>query len=438
VILVGVLLVAMFGAAVVGSLHRDTVALYNLAGLLFVGVVAAHTYLVVWIYRRYQEDGRQRHLLLLVATAALGVLLLVWLSVVAGVMTLTNFPEYVAALPFTLGALWVVRNLQVNRKEPWKVVLLTIAWGMMIAPDLAILAETAYSTLLGDSLIPGIGAGVAQAISPAVFEEGGKGLAVVLLFLLFRNEFDDVVSGIVLGALVGLGFNFLETGQYVAMAFQDAGLAGAIVQLGYRQVLGLLTGHVAYTALIGAGIGVARQQRVPWRKAVTIASGFLVAIAAHFVWDLVAMTGLFPSSEDPLVDFLIVTPLQYLVLDGTFALMAVTLLVLGLRQERSALEVELRAEVGTGLGAVTEPELPWLLRPRRRVAVRWRTLWRRGVRDWLWLHRLQDAQLTLAMERWHRRRQEVDEPVEAEHRLRQRVLELKRAGKENRMTWRTS
>jgi hypothetical protein len=132
------------------------------------------------------------------------------------------------------------------------------------------------------------------------------------------------------------------------------------------------------------------------------------------------------------VDFLVITPLQYVVLDGTFALMAVTLLVLGLRQERSALEVELRAEVGTGLGAVTEPELPWLVRPGRRMAVRRRTFWRRGVGDWLWLHRLQHAQLTLAMERWHRRRQEVGEPLEAEVRLRQRVLELKRNGKENR------
>jgi hypothetical protein len=49
-----------------------------------------------------------------------------------------------------------------------------------------------------------------------------------------------------------------------------------------------------------------------------------------------------------------------------------------------------------------------------------------GVKAYLAVARLQTAQLDLAMERWHRQRQEIDEPLEAEHELRQRVLELRR------------
>jgi len=41
------------------------------------------------------------------------------------------------------------------------------------------------------------------------------------------------------------------------------------------------------------------------------------------------------------------------------------------------------------------------------------------------LARLQQAQLNLAMERWHRERRELGAPLDAEERLRQQVLALK-------------
>jgi len=42
------------------------------------------------------------------------------------------------------------------------------------------------------------------------------------------------------------------------------------------------------------------------------------------------------------------------------------------------------------------------------------------------LARLQTAQLDLAMERWHRERQEIDTPLEAEQELRSEILTLRR------------
>jgi len=48
-----------------------------------------------------------------------------------------------------------------------------------------------------------------------------------------------------------------------------------------------------------------------------------------------------------------------------------------------------------------------------------------GLGAYLQVSRLQTAQLSLAMERWHRERQEMAEPMAAEDVLREQVLALR-------------
>jgi hypothetical protein len=55
-----------------------------------------------------------------------------------------------------------------------------------------------------------------------------------------------------------------------------------------------------------------------------------------------------------------------------------------------------------------------------------RALGRGGLRAYIRLARLQAAQVDLAMERWHRERQEVDTPLEAEQMLRSQVISLRK------------
>jgi hypothetical protein len=50
---------------------------------------------------------------------------------------------------------------------------------------------------------------------------------------------------------------------------------------------------------------------------------------------------------------------------------------------------------------------------------------RTGLRGYFKVARLQTAQLDLAMERWHRERREIDTPLDAEERLRARVIDLR-------------
>jgi RsiW-degrading membrane proteinase PrsW (M82 family) len=54
----------------------------------------------------------------------------------------------------------------------------------------------------------------AVLVGPPV-EEIVKGLALVLLIWLLRGEFNNMRDGIIYGALVGLGFNMMETAFYI-------------------------------------------------------------------------------------------------------------------------------------------------------------------------------------------------------------------------------
>jgi hypothetical protein len=153
-----------------------------------------------------------------------------------------------------------------------------------------------------------------------------------------------------------------------------------------------------------------------------IASGWLIAIAAHFAWD--AWLTFFPISHNLLA--LVEIHLRTFLMQGPFTAMVAVLLVLGWRIEGRALQQQLSAEAVSGAGAIMPYEVPVLTSPWQRFLARWRAMDRgAGFREYARVARLQNAQLDLAMERWHRQRKEIDEPLEAEDALRRRVLQLR-------------
>ena len=188
-----------------------------------------------------------------------------------------------------------------------------------------------------------------------------------------------------------------------------------------RQVLGLFFGHATYTALAGAGIGVARQLGGRGRKVLAIACGWLAAIAAHFAWD--AWLQFFPIGDGAAA--LIGVHLRTLFMDGPFTAVVLLLLAMGLEMEGRALGRQLQLEAASGSGAVTAVEVALLRSPWRRLRARAGVFARYGFGAYRRLLALQQAQLNLAMERWHRERSEVDAPYEREEILRQRVLALR-------------
>ncbi|HVD01763.1 MAG TPA: PrsW family glutamic-type intramembrane protease [Candidatus Dormibacteraeota bacterium] len=409
----GILLALLLGSAYELVAFQSLVAVLDLAGLLLVGLFALGTWLVI---RAVDHDPARRGSHLLRAAVLIGVALALFLFAVNLLNARLNLAGVLACIPTTGLALWVIRQVDYNEREPWRLVLVAAGWGAVVATTLALVFESLWSYIVDAGLIPGPGQAVATAFNAALFEEVPKGLAVLLLFLVMRDEFDDVVDGIVYGAAVGLGFNFMETVVYMSV--------GGWPQFFIRQVLGLFLGHATYTALIGAGIGIARQVQGNQRKVLVVACGFIVAIAAHFTWD--AWLWYFPHPSDPALLVLSI-PLQYLAMTGPFFLAVMALFMLGLRAEGRALEAQFAAEALLPDGGVLPREVAMLASPWRRIDARFQALGRHGFGGYRWMRRLQRAQLDLAMERWHRTRREIDTPLEAELRLRDRVLAI-RAG----------
>ena len=426
-----VVLIVLIASSILDYVFLDTIpsrtALY---GLLSVALVAMGTIIGVRAFDRNPAD-RRRHLIR--AGVLLGLAVLLWLLLIdVFVFTGSAGPgvaaiSALACLPTTAFGLFVVRRLDRNEKEPWRLVLVAFAWGAIIATSMVIWGESLWSAVAERTLVPGPGLDASSAFSAGLLEELAKGVAVLLLFLVMRNEFDDVVDGIVYGAAVGLGFNFMESIAYMTNLYaifnpEGVGAYAAGFQWYARQVLGLFFGHATYTALIGAGIGIARQLPNPRQKVIAIVSGFLIAIAAHFSWD--AWLAFFPIESSALG--LVEIHLRTLIMTGPFTAAVVALLLSGIHFEGRALSEQFRKEAAEGAGAILPAEVYILSSPWRRLTERMRALRRGGLRAYFALARLQTAQLDLAMERGHRERQEIETPLEAEHELRQHVIVLRR------------
>jgi RsiW-degrading membrane proteinase PrsW (M82 family) len=401
---------SIFDISATGSL----MPVVMVAGFLVVGLFGFGTWLVILAI---DHEPHKRRLHLTRAAIVIGLALALFLFAINLYNASLDFVGVLICLPTTGFALFLLRRVDLNEREPWRLVLVAAGWGAVVATTLAIVFESLWSYTIDVGLIPGPGEAVATAFNAALFEEVPKGLAVVLLYLVMRDEFDGVVDGIVYGAAVGLGFNFMETVVYMSV--------GGMPQWFFRQWLGLYLGHATYTALVGAGIGVARQVSGLPQKAAAILSGFLVAIAAHFAWD--AWLWYFPHPSDPTLLVLSI-PLMYLAISGPFFIAVLALLVLGLRAEGRALAVQFAAEAALPDGAIRPEEVPVLSSVGRRIEARLRMLQLRGLPGYLWMRRLQRAQIDLALERWHRVRKEMDSPLEAELKLRDRVMAIRRGG----------
>lgn len=419
--------IALIASSVLNYVYLDTIpGRASLYGLLAVGLIALGTYFGVRAFNR-DRASRRKHLIRAGVLLGLGVLL--WLLLIdVFVFTQSAGPEVAAAcalacIPTTGFGLLVVRRMDRNEKEPWRLVLVAAAWGAIVATSLVIWGETLWQASAARTLVPGPGLDASTAFSAGVMEELAKGAAVLLLFLVMRDDFDDVVDGIVYGAAVGLGFNFMESITYMTnlyAIYSPEGLGGfaAGFQWYGRQVLGLFFGHATYTAFIGAGIGIARQLPNPRQKVFAIVSGFLVAVAAHFSWD--AWLTFFPIQNS--VFGLVEIHLRTLIMTGPFTAAVIALLLFGIHYEAQSLVDQFKKEAANGTGTILPDEIPILASPWRRLRHRLRALSHGGFRAYLKLARLQSAQLDLAMERWHRERQEIDTPLEAEDALRRRVI----------------
>ncbi len=164
-------------------------------------------------------------------------------------------------------------------KEPILLLGGVFLWGAVVAAGSAFLINTALGLgvyiFTGSDVATDITTG--SIIAPLV-EETLKGLAVLIVFLIFRREFDSVLDGIIYAGVAALGFAATENTYYIyAYGFQESGWSGLAV-LTFVRVILVGWQHPFYTAFFGIGLAMARLNK-----------NWLVKIAAPLVGISISM-----------------------------------------------------------------------------------------------------------------------------------------------------
>lgn len=167
-------------------------------------------------------------------------------------------------------------------KEPKLLLGAAFIWGVVIAGGGAFILNTMFG--IGIYMVTGSeGAaefGTTSIVAP-IIEEALKGLAVLVVFLLFRNEFDSILDGIVYGAITAMGFAAIENVLYIYRnGFQGGGWEG-FWTLVFIRVLLVGWMHPFFTAFTGIGLAVSRMSNNMLVKVLAIPAGYTVAVLTH-------------------------------------------------------------------------------------------------------------------------------------------------------------
>ena len=167
-------------------------------------------------------------------------------------------------------------------KEPKILLGAAFVWGVVIAAGGAFILNTAFGigiyVLTGSEGVTEFGT---TSIVAPIIEEGLKGLAVLIVFLLFRKEFDSVLDGIVYAAITAMGFAAVENVLYIYRnGYQESGWEGFWTLVVIRV---LLVGwmHPFFTSFTGIGLAISRLSRNPLIKVLAIPAGYTVAVMVH-------------------------------------------------------------------------------------------------------------------------------------------------------------
>jgi protease PrsW len=167
-------------------------------------------------------------------------------------------------------------------KEPKLLLGAAFLWGVIVAGGGAYILNTVFG--IGIYVLTGSeGAaefGTTSIIAP-IIEEGLKGLAVLVVFYLFRSEFDSILDGIVYASITAMGFAAIENVLYIYRnGFLENGWEGFWTLVIIRVVLvGWM--HPFFTAFTGIGLAIARMSRNMLVKIIAVPTGYTVAVLTH-------------------------------------------------------------------------------------------------------------------------------------------------------------
>jgi protease PrsW len=186
-------------------------------------------------------------------------------ALIATLLAAVSFPVMI------LVCFWLDRY----EPEPARYRLAALGWGAVAAVAFSFVGEQLVFALSGTNEVVNV------AVAAPVVEELGKGLFLVAVVIFRRAELHGPLDGIIYGALVGIGFAFVEDIVYYLQSLESGQLG---VTFFLRGIMGPFA-HPLFTAATGLGIGIAVTTRRPAARTLAVVLGFLAAVAMHAIWN---------------------------------------------------------------------------------------------------------------------------------------------------------
>jgi RsiW-degrading membrane proteinase PrsW (M82 family) len=174
--------------------------------------------------------------------------------------------------------------------EPTRYLVGAFLWGALVAAVLAALFNTSAIAVIEATTDPEAALATTAVLVAPVAEEALKGVLVLLVWWFLRHEFDGITDGMVYAGVCAAGFAFTENMQYLAVAWSEGGGEALTATFVARCVMSPFA-HPMFTVLTGIGIGVAATSRSWAPRVVAPVAGFVLAVLAHALWNLAAVSG---------------------------------------------------------------------------------------------------------------------------------------------------
>lgn len=259
----------------------------------------------------------------LIIFASVGIIPAIIASVVA------FFPAVIYLMPL----IWIDRY----DPEPFWLLALAFAWGALVAVTVSFVVNTGVDIVVSIGISPEVGSAVGAVMSAPIFEEGSKGLGLIILLIFFRRYFDDILDGIVFAGVIALGFATVENVLYYGRAIGGAGMGGLLVLFVMRGIMSPFA-HVTFTSMTGIGCGIARESHKRFVRIIMPVIGYMGAVTLHAIWNGLAVIG-------GLEGFVV----GYLVLEIPFFLILVGFTLYIMRRQNKILKEMLAIDIARGL-----------------------------------------------------------------------------------------
>lgn len=189
--------------------------------------------------------------------------------------------------------LWFIHYEDRYTTVPRKLAVAGFVWGAVAAIGaFALLGNDAVMSLYAKTFGASFAFDWGPALTAPINEELAKGAGVVLLLVLGPRVIRSPFDGLIVGALVGLGFQISEDVSYAfigaASAFGDLGAAWTTI---IARTLASIPSHWMFSGIFGAGlVWLIGRPEVPARRGLG-AGLMLIAMLAHGLWDASSAIG---------------------------------------------------------------------------------------------------------------------------------------------------